>query len=393
LHEQTAQAIEQLYHDKLDEQYDELAHHYQRSGNVDKAVHYLHKAGQRAVLRSANVEAIIHLNAALALLNSLPQTSERDQQELALLITLGPVLTAVKGWTAPEVERTYTRAQELCRQIGETPQLFPVLVGLAGFYGLRSKLDMAQQLANQCFNLAQQDSRPDLLLEAHHVLGYTLFALGELVDSQAHLERGFTYYDFRKYQSQPELYVQGHDPGICCSANGAYALGVLGYPDQAVRKMKSAITLARDLSHPLSLAVALFWSALLYQFRREPFEAQKSIDGLQATSREHGFPSSFTIGMILQGGELAKHGQQEEGIAQMCQALADQRDMGTEQWRPYSLALLGEAYGDAGQLEKGLNVLAEALELVRTTGERSYEAELYRLKGELLLKQAEKLKA
>ena len=134
LHERTAQAIEALFHSRLEDHYSELAHHYSRSGNTQKAVEYLQLAGQQAVQRSANAEAISHLTTALELLKTLPDTPERTQQELTLQIALGAPLMATKGYAAPEVEHAYTRARELCQQVGETPQLFPVLWGLWVFY-------------------------------------------------------------------------------------------------------------------------------------------------------------------------------------------------------------------------------------------------------------------
>ena len=149
LHERTAQAIEQLFYNRLEDHYGELVHHYTRSGNTEKAVEYLHLAGQQAVQRSANAEAINHLTAALELLKTLPDTFEHAQQELTLQIALGAPLVLTKGHAALEVETTYTRARELCQQIGETPQLFPILLGLGRFYFARGELRTALELREQ----------------------------------------------------------------------------------------------------------------------------------------------------------------------------------------------------------------------------------------------------
>ena len=192
VHERTAQALETLFPDRLEEHSSELAHHYGCSGNTAKAVDYLQRAGRQAVQRSANVEAISHLTTALELLNTLPDTPERTQQELYLQTVLGPALMAMKGFAAPDVEYAYTRARELCRQIGDTPQLFPVLRGLCLFYTVRAEFQTTQALGEQLLSLAQRQQDPTLLLEAHWVLGATSLWRGELVPARAHLEQGIT---------------------------------------------------------------------------------------------------------------------------------------------------------------------------------------------------------
>ena len=166
LHERTAQAIESFYSTKLEDHYSDLAHHYSHSGNTQKAVEYLHLAGQQAVQRSANEEAINPLTSALGLLKTLPDTPERVQQELGLHLTLGSALMVVKGYAAPEVGAVYTQGRVLCQQVGETPQLFPVLRGLLVFYLLRAELQTARELGEQLLRLAQNVQDPALLLEA-----------------------------------------------------------------------------------------------------------------------------------------------------------------------------------------------------------------------------------
>ncbi|MBI3800895.1 MAG: AAA family ATPase, partial [Deltaproteobacteria bacterium] len=382
LHEQTAQAIEQLWHERLDDHYSELAHHYSRSGNTQKAVEYLGLTGQQAGQRSANAEAINHLTMALALLRTLPDTPERARQELTLQVALGPSLQATKGWAAPEVEHAYSQALALCQQVGETPQLFPALFGLQAFYVHRAKLQTARELAEQGLSLAQKAQDPALLLEAHHMLGYNLLYLGELTLAREYTEQGIALYD-PHYHSLAFLYG-GDDPGVCCLSHRALALWSLGYPDQALKSAHEALTLAQRLSHPLSLAVALSFAAMLHQFRRERQPAQEQADAAMTLSTEQGFPYALAEGIILRGWALTEQGQ-GEGSAQIRQGLVAYRATGAESFRPYHLALLAEAYGKGGQIAEGLNMLAEALATVDKTGERFYEAELYRLKGKLVL--------
>jgi class 3 adenylate cyclase/predicted ATPase len=383
LHERTAQAIEALYPAQLEDHYGDLAHHYSRSGNTEKAVEYLHLAGHQAVQRSANVEAVTQLTTALELLATLPDTRERAHQELLLQIALGVPLTATKGQGAAEVGKVYTRARALCQQLGETPQLFPVLFGLWNFYLVRAELAAARELGEQLLSLAQSRHDPALLLAAHRALGPTLFHLGEMARAQAHVEHGVALYDPQQHRTQAFGY--GLDPGMVCLSFWALALWYFGYAEQALTKSREALTLVQDLAHPSSLAFALNFAARLHQFRREGRAAQERAEAAITISTQQGFQLWLAYGTTLRGWALVEQGQREEGLAQIRQGLADWQAGGAELWRPYYLALLAETYGQAGQTEDGLAALADALAQVEKTGERFYEAELYRLKGTLTL--------
>jgi len=384
LHEQIARAIEALYPAKLEDHYGELAHHYSRSGNTQKAVDYLQLAGRQAVQRSAYVEAIAHFNAALELLKTLPDTAGRTRQELDLQVILGPVLIATKGYAAPEVEKAYTRARELCQQVGETAQLFPVLWGLWVFYYVREQFQKAHELAEQLFTLAQRARDPAFLLEAHMALGTILHCLGEFVSARKYLEQSFTLYDPQQHRALAFLYA-GADSGMIALANTAWTLWMLGYPDQALQKSREAITLAQELSHPHSLAFALCFAAELHQFLRETQAAQERAEAAITLSTEQGLPFWLARGVFERGWALAEQGSGEEGITQIRQGLAAFWATGANLWRSCHLGLLAEAYGRVGQTEEGLAAVAEALDWAHGNGGRYYEAELYRLKGQLTL--------
>jgi predicted ATPase len=216
-------------------------------------------------------------------------------------------------------------------------------------------------------------------------LGVTLLSTGEFAPAQAYTEQGITLYDAAKHGSLAVLY--GEDPGVLCLCYGAAALVYLGYPDRALKQIAAALTLAQELAHPHSLANALYWAVRVHQFRREEPGAQRQAEALLTLSTEHGFPLWLACGAILQGWALAVQGQREEGIAQLCQGLVAFRATGMEVTQSHTLALLAEAYGKTGQTDKGLAALGEALDFVDRTGERFYEAELYRLKGQLTLQQ------
>jgi predicted ATPase len=299
--------------------------------------------------------------------------------------TLGPVLMAIRGWAAPEVEATYARARALCQQVGETPQLFPALMGIGTFYMASGKLQTARELREQLLRLAQRQQELALLMHAHLALGATLFWLGELAQARVHLEQGIRLYD--QNPSHSPSFV-GDNPGVSGRRLVALALWLLGYPDQALRRSREALTLAQELSHPFSLAFALALAALLHHFRREEQAVQERAEAVIALAHEQGFSRWEAFGITLGGWALVAQGQREEGIAQMRQGLAAWQATGQELGRLSLLALLAEMYGKVGQAELGLSVIAEALALMDKTGERHQEAELCRLQGELLLAQA-----
>jgi predicted ATPase len=382
-HRKIAQVLEKHFPDTMETQPELLAHHYTEAGLNEQAVGYWHQAGKRATQRSAHVEAMNHLTKGLEVLMTLPDTLERAQQELDLQITFGPVLMAVKGQSSPDTERAYARARELCHQMGETPQLFPVLYGLFRFHMNRAELQATRELGEQLFSLAKRTQDPALLLEAHRVLGQTMFWLGEMAPARAHFEQGMALYDPQQHRSH--AFVYGQDPGVACQSFGAMPIWVLGYPDQARQSTHEALTLAEELTHPFSLVYALALAALVHQFRREGQAVQGRAETLMTLSTEQGFPHWLAYGTILRGWALTAQGEGAEGIAQMRQGLAALRATGAELHRPYFLALLAEAYGKVGQPEEGLTLLVEALAMVDNTGERNWEAELHRLKGELLL--------
>jgi len=331
------------------------------------------------------VEAIAHLSKGLELLKTLPDTPERTQQELILQIALGAPLRANKGFGAPEVKNAYARARELCQLTGETSQLFPILRGLWEFYEIRAEYQIAQELGEQLLALAQRQPDPSLLLLAHNVLGNTLLYLGEFSVAREHLERGEALYDVHQHRSHAFLY--GYDSGMHCLSYAALALWLLGYPDQALKKSHAALSLARDLSHPFTFVIALHVASRLHHLRREAQVAQERAETGIALCTEQGFAFFLAGGSMYRGWALVEQGQGKEGIAQLHQGLAAWRATGAEMHRPHFLALLAEAYGKVGRAEEGLAALVEALAQVEKTGERWYEAEVYRLKGELLLTQ------
>jgi predicted ATPase len=344
---------------------------------------YWQNAGQRAIERSANVEAVEHLIKGLEILKTLPETPERAQQELTLHLALGTPLLMIKGHTASEVEQTYARARELCQQVGETQQLLPALYGLWLFYLNQAQFQTARELGEQCFTLARRTQDPALQQDAHHMLGTTLFHLGELVSAHAHLEQAIALYDPR--QGRFRAFSRGADPTVSCLSRSAWTLWMLGYPEQALVRSHEALTLARELSHAYSLAFALHYTAMIRLFRREARLAQEWAEATIALSREQGFVYWLGGGMFMQGWALTEQGSTEEGIVQLLQAQDIWRAAGTELAQVHIFVRLAEAYRTLGKTKEGLQMLTEALAVVQKNMQHCYEAELYRLKGELLI--------
>lgn len=297
---------------------------------------------------------------------------------------LGISLIPIRGYTVPEVGQTYTRARELCEQLGETTQLFFVLRGLWLFSTLGAEYETARELAHQGLSLAQRLQDPLLLLGAHQDMGFFSLWPAEWTAAREHFERVAALHDPRQHSAYVSLYEA--DLGVWALSEAALAIWCLGYPDQARQKLHEALTLAHKLAHPNTLGWALGCAAWLHQFLREPQKSQERAEATTALANEYGFPLWLAYGTIFRSWALAIQGQ-EEGISSIQQGITMEQNMGTNMARSYHLALLAEVYGNTGQHEEGRKILAEALEFVEKRGERFYEAEIYRLKGELTLQQ------
>jgi predicted ATPase len=387
LHEDVGSVLERLYGDQAEEIAaiaPQLARHFQEAGVVEKAIRYLQQAGNRAVQLSANEEGIAHFTRALELVERLPGTPERAQQELALQLALGVPLQATKGYGAPERGRAYERAYELCQQIGETPQLLPALWSLGSYYLVRAEHRRSIELGERILKLAQHMEDPLQIAMARWGLGVDLLYVGELAPAKSHLEQVIAFYDPQQHGSLAFLY--GQDPGVSALAWAAWTLWLLGYPDQALERSQEALALAQELDHPFTLSFALnIAGAYFQQLRRDGQTAQERNEAMMQLAAEQGFPLFLAFGTTLRGWTQAMAGQVEAGIAQMRQGLAGWQAMGTGMHCSHLLALLAEACGSAGRAGEGLSALAEALAFVQSSDERYYEAELHRLQGDLLV--------
>ena len=382
-HQRIAQVLEAQFPDTAQTQPELVAHHYTEAGLHAHAVPYWQRAGQRASERSSYMDAIAHLTQGLALLASLPDTPERAQQELPLLIALGATLAVTKGYGNTEAERVFSRARELCQQMGETLQLFPVQWGLWTCYIVQAKPQLAREVGTQLLRLSQHVQDATFLLEAHMALAGSLHELGEFTPARHHWDHSLACY--ARPQHRAHIRHFGMDLGVFSRAWMSHTLWHLGYPDQALTRSHEALALAEEHAHPFSQAIALAYAVMLHQFRREQHTVYAHAETALALCTEQGFAYYLAWVTIIQGWSLAVQGQREAGIAQMRQGLAALQNTDAKRALPYYLALLAEGYGAVGQPDEGLRVLAEAFAAVATAAERRWEAELSRLQGALLL--------
>lgn len=384
-HQQIADMFVNRFPELATSQPEIIAHHYTEAGMGNVATSYWQQAGRRAVDRFANEEAIAHLSRALQILETLTETAERTENELGLLLAIGPSLIAVKGYAAQEVEQTYSRARTLSQQIGEETQLFQVLWGLWGYYVVRANHKEAREVGKELLELAHGGQDTIYLMEAHLTLGGALFCLAEFVTASEYLEHGAELYEPDKHRSYTSLFAA--DLGVFCPAWAAHPLWHIGYPDKALTKSRDAVKLAEKLAHPYSIALALDYAAITHQFCREAKEAYRRAEAAITICKEHHFAYYLSWAMIIKGWALADLGDCEEGTVEIQQGLKTLRSTGAKRSLPFYLSLLAEVYGKNGQVEEGLETISEAFVEAQNIEERWWEAELFRLKGALLLQQ------
>jgi DNA-binding winged helix-turn-helix (wHTH) protein/predicted ATPase len=386
LHRAIGQRGEELYGKRAREIAAELATHFERGRDYKRAAKYLQQAADNAIRRFAYQEAVGLSRRGLELLGRLPDTAERADQELCLQLTLGVPLIATKGYAAPDVGSAYLKARELCQRLGETKDISEVLWGLWTFHTLRADLGIAREIAEEFLQLAERLPYPGLAMRGHWALEINFMHLGEFALAMQHFEKALLLYDPKRHLDDAVLYAQ--NPGVAMPCFAAWALWFLGQPDQALGRIGEALTLARELSEPHGLAHALCFAAILHQLRKEERMALEHAEAAIAVSREHGLVLYQAMATVTRAWALTKQGRQEEPIEQMREGIAAQQATGTEVVLPHFLALLGEALDKTGQVEEGLCVVERALAVVHRNGECYYQAELYRLKGELLLRQS-----
>jgi hypothetical protein len=383
VHQRTAQMLVEHFAATVATQPEVVAHHYTAAGLGEQAVPYWYQAGQQANERSAYVEAIRHLTQGLAVLATLPATLARAQHEIEFQYTLSIPLLTTKGSSAPEIGEALARARELCEYVGDTAQLFKVLVGLWRFRTVRGEFQSAQALSKQLAGIAQREPATFRSWWVEFSLGFTRLGRGELVLARESLERARRLQEAREQQGWPTLGAP--DEIVLCCAHLAMVLGVLGYPDQAWSCAYHGLARARATAHPYDVAHALVHVGWMARLQRDVVATQAAAEELIALCQEQHFAQWLPSGLFYRGWGLMAQGHSTEGLAWLRQGMAC-RLGGPFMWA-YDCALLAEACLQAGQPAEGLRILTEALEFVQHSEGRFYTAELYRLQGELLLAQ------
>ena len=386
-HQRIAQALEAQFPETVETQPELVAQHYTAAGCTEQAVIYWQRAGQHASDRSAYLEAISHLNAGLELLKSLPETPEHAQHALTLHVALGTALLVTKGQAAPEVEHAYTQARALCQQVGETPQLVPILFGLWRFYIARPQFHITREIGDTLLRLTHHTDDPALAVIAHYALGTTWLFLGALPAARTSLEEGIVRYT--PAQRRVPVFRIGVDLGVGCRVYAAITLWLLGYPAQALTRIHEALALAHELAHSYSLAWAWVGAAIVSQLRRDVPAVHEQAEAAVMLSTEQGFPLWAAYGTSLRGWVLAMQGQGEEGVAQVRQGIVASRTTGAALFSPFYCTMLADVATNLGHTDDGLQALAEAHTLVEQQEERWWEAEVSRLQGVVLLRQPE----
>jgi adenylate cyclase len=382
LHERAGQALESMFPDQLNDHVGELARHYSNSANISKAVEYLGHAGQQAMRHSAHLEAIRNLQFGLDFLMKLPETPEREQQELTLQAALGPSLMETRGDSAPEVEAVYGRIADLGKRTGQIQYVFWALGGLFLSYMVRGQFDTAQGFADQLLDLAERSKDPADLLIAHAMMGINLFWKGDLTIAHTHFEQAAANFDPPRQRHLATLY--GMDVATGCSGYAVLPLWMMGYPDQALERIKRTLSLARERDYLSNSVLGLYWASFGHLFRGEWPRAQELAEAALALSDEHGFGLYTALCTIVLGRALAQSGQHAEGIAHMEKGIRAARERGLGP-QDYTFGELAEAHGQIGQSTKALELIEEGLAKDVNTGRYSAEPELHRIKGELLL--------
>jgi class 3 adenylate cyclase/predicted ATPase/ABC-type cobalamin/Fe3+-siderophores transport system ATPase subunit len=386
LHARIAKTLEEKFAERVQLEPELLAYHFEQAGLTPQAITYWRLAARRDTDRSANVEALNHFNSALTLLKDVPAGTERDALELELLLARGAPMVTVKGYASEEIEHNYLRAKELSQESSDSEHQFLAHWGLWVFHLVRGPLGTACDLAEHLLSQAKREQNPDMLIRAHESVGSTYSFLGRFDEAKAHLLAAKSLYDPVRQRSQALPYTQ--DPGITARIILARTLWILGEVDQVEALSQEAIGMARELEHPFTLAFALATVSWIYATIRDADRTLVLAEEAIALSTKYSFEVTLAWATSLQGWGLAEKGE-EQGLGRLAKGLSSTQAAGASLNNTFTLALLAEIYLRQKRIDEGLGALLEAQQLVHSQGERCWQAELLRLKGELLLEQSE----
>jgi class 3 adenylate cyclase/tetratricopeptide (TPR) repeat protein len=382
LHACIASAIETRFAQTLDAQPELVARHFSEAGLPEKAIGYWLQAGRLAAARSANVEAIAHLRAALASINDLPPGASRLRWELSLQLALGGPLIATKGFASSDVETAYQRAQDLSRELGHDTDLFTALRGLGFVHHVRGDLRQSMREFPEAIDLARRIGEPSLLVQAYHFAGVSTFHLGAFQTAHDWLRQSLeTGNSHGRYHSE----VYGINMGVFCHAYIGHCDWHLGYLDRALKTAEEALSVAREVSHPFSIALALAYLAMLHQFRREPEAALRTAEEARGLCQEYRFDYYSAWSALVRAWAIAEQGRIAEGISAYDAALKEFAETGAGLRLPHYLGMLARIHRAAGRRALGLKMVTEAAQIAERNHESWCNAMLELERGELLL--------
>jgi class 3 adenylate cyclase/predicted ATPase len=387
LHAQIAEALETDSPELMDSQPELLAQHYAEAGLVEKSVSYWGKAGHRSAARSAIAEAAAQYQRALEQLALLPDNPERQRQELEFQSSLGAALRFVKGQAAAETGQAYARARELWELLGFPTEYIHIPYGQSRYHGYRGETALALRLDEELLRVSRQLNDSRGLVLSHQSCGTGYLLRGRFPLSRSFLETVPSLYDPNAHHSLGQQ--TGSHPQVVAQVYLGVVLFCLGFPDQAVLQTNAAIAEARRLASSPTLTSALMAGAVLLSIGGDNRDLDERAEELAAVATDQGFAWLRAIGTIYRGWAKAKNGEVAEGISLLRSGLSAYRASGAELWMPHHIALLATTCDLAGQTEEALTLLDDALQIAGTTGERWLEAELYRHKGELLVRRGQ----
>jgi DNA-binding winged helix-turn-helix (wHTH) protein/predicted ATPase len=382
LHRRVGNRLEEAYRERLAPVAAELAMHFRYGRDPSRALFHLLQAARNALDRSAYAEARQHLQSAQEVLPALPEGRERLSRELEILLLLGRVLMTTRGWGREEVESVYLRARELCEQLDDKPHLLQTLWGMICVTFVRAEMRKTQSLGREVLGLAKKLRDPAFAILGHMELAGTAFHLGETAaDPLRHFRHAKTLYDPSQHQSHLTRF--GVDMGLFSRSWATHFLWHAGYADQARAQGEESLRLAGELAHPFSRAITLAYAAMSHQFCRDLERVDSLAEATITLCIEHGFPYYLAWAQVLRGWSRAAAGAPEEGIADIRRGIGVlQATAGAR--LPYYRALLAEACAWAGHIDDAFQAVTDGSADIEKTEERWWEAEVHRLRGELL---------
>jgi class 3 adenylate cyclase/predicted ATPase len=383
IHADIAAILQQDFPELVENQPEVLAYHYQEAGNRPQAIRCWFESGQRALAHSANVEAIANFRKALQLLNTLPDTPERTRQELGIQLALGIPLIAVRGYPSIETREAFSRAGNLCLQLGDIPEYSQALFGLWGHSWMGGKNDDALQMANEFLSRSQALSDPVPRMVAHRVMGSSLLTIGDFRSSATHFEESIKLSTSKARQPLHNLYMV--EPQAASLLLMSWDLWFLGYPDRALSRVSEALALGESIAHPYTIAFAHYMTSVVHLLRGDPARALESADRSFEMSREQRFSLYEILSRISRGRAAGDLGRIEEGRTEIASGLDDARRNGVGFMLPMMDSWLADMHAKAGENEYALSIVEGYLANNGNATGRSWEAELHRQRASILL--------